>query len=584
MAVVGASQPLSTLLSAFPPPWRRIGVYAQNQPAHDVWDWQPLDSVLGGLGAGGSDPEVVDPVRVIAYRELNGAPRFDALPTSAWFDDVHTLPRAIDLGLVVATVRTLTEVFNAYRRVDQEWSSWTNYGGPGIDIVGETLPELFAPHSGSGLDVEVEVTTEGEPVVDSYMEYGWTTAGINVVTIRFTRVVPLSTSRGLLIPEDEIVELLKFRTGVLRRADGKEQRDRQRQHPRQEFEHVYKIPNELVASELRLKLANLQHRLWSVGVWEHEVYTTVDVTAGDTVLTVGPTTNFSDFRANGTCAIFIEDGPFDIRGIDSVTASTVVLSNGLQYSYPAGSRVVPLRAAWLDAEIEGARFPVGMESVPLRFEVEDNAVDLADVSAWPSYLGKVLLEGFNFQGRTAPVGLSRLFRELDGLVGKRYRESDERLSRVTGQQVFLTKTREANWNVRQLLHAIGGRHQSWYTLTFREDLRLFQKLDEDDDRLYIEYTGYSENAQGRTPFDQVRVLLKDGTTYDRGVLEFGVDPSGESETLVVDAVWPTTIEVEEVDRVMFIFKVRFDSDTIRIQHRRGGVVMRTSAPVIGVLE
>lgn len=562
--------------------WRRAALDIEDVPAGTAHEWPATTTVLGGLLAGFEDPVVVDQGTVFAEREHDGEMRSESVSTADWFEDVHTLPRAIDLGLVISTVETVVEVHNAYRRVSQDFEDWINHGGAGIDLLGESFPMSIPPNGGTGTEVRVEVTTAGDPIVDSYMEFVWG-VGTNIVTIILTRAVPLATTGGLLIPEEEIVEYLEFRTDVIAKANRREQRIKLRKNPRQVFEHVYKIPEGVVRSELDLLLAALQHRLYSVGVWEHEVALTAAAAIGDTVLSVEPT-DYSDFREGGTLAVFVEDGDYEFRSIAEITSTTITIANGLTFAFPVGARVVPMRSAFLDSELEGGRWPVNLTELAMRFEVADNDVDLADVSAFPAYRGKVLLEDYNFQRGKTPDGLVRSIVALDGEVGTRYRESDQDLSLRTRVKTFQTKTRADAWAVRRLLHALAGQLTSFYLPSFREDLEVSAPLSSGSNELYVFFAGYSTNAQGRQPFDELRIELVDGTTIDRGVVSSGVDPSGETETLVLDDVWPDDIQVEEVARISYIDKVRSVEDRIRIDHQKGGASMRVAIPVRAVLE
>lgn len=563
-------------------PGRRLLAYVVSLPSYSAHEWIAGDSVLGGLPPSFEIGEAVLPDFLFLERELSGEVRGDAVSTGVWFEDVHTLPRAIDLGLVLSTVETLVEVFNAYRRTPQTFDSFTNNGGPGIDLLGETLPTIFAAFTGSGETLTVEVTTEGDPVVDSTLIFGWT-IGNNTVTIEFTRVIPLATTRGLLIPEDRILEFLDSKTNVIEKATGREQRIKVRKNPRQLFEHQYKLNDELARSELEMKLAKNSHRLWAIGVWEHEVALAAAIAAGDTVISVGDT-SFSDFRVGGTAAVFIEDGIFDLGALDAVGANSLTFSSAIENAYPAGARVVPMRACFIDQEIGGSRWPVNLSSLNLKFEVSDNDVDLADVSGFSSFNSKVLFDGYNYQGATAQEGLARQVTSIDSGSGLRYVDSQNLFARQTGMKTFLTKGRADAWALRGVLHALAGKLTSFYLPTFREDVELSQALVTGNDKLIIVWAGYTANMAGAQPKTSLRLVLLDGTTYDRNVLSTTEAVDKTTETLVLDASWPADIAIADVDRIMFLQKTRFDTDSVRLEHRRGGRVMRSAIPTRAVLQ
>lgn len=564
------------------PSWRRAGVHVESAPSFDAYDWDGHTSALGTppLALGELDPE--DPERIIARRELDGSQSPGSVGTSVWFEDVHTLPRLLDLGLVVSTQQIAVEVHNAYRRVAQSFTAWTNNAGAGVDLLGETFPTVFGPLEGSGVDLTVEVRTEGDPIVDSTLLFVWGATGTNVVSIRFTRVLPLALGNKLLIPEDEYEEILRFKTRVLGKPTGEEQRAKLRKNPRQEFEHLYRIDEGHERAAFDLKLENLQHRLWAVGIWEHETGLTVAAPAGSTSLQVASIA-YADFRVGGTFAVFVEDEFFDIRAIVSLTEFSLEFDNPLDHSYEAGARVVPLAAARLSPIVEAVRYPVNLADVPLRFEIADNDRDLADDSGFSSLNGRVYFDGDNVQTDTNPDGVTRDFIVIDGDVGRVYLESSELFSRRGTLRTFLASDAATRWALRGALHYLAGKLRSFYAPTYRNDLLVSQTLVEDETRIFVHFAGYGANVAAAIHRRRIRIELVDGTVYHRVITGSEVSADGLFETLALDDSWPMTIEPEDVERVSFVLPMRFDTDDVRIRHRRGGTI-RVALPAKVVFE
>lgn len=576
MTITSGDFPAGYLIGA--PSWRRSGIDREH-----VQSFKGRD--LAGTPAIGGTPTEVVPSRIILEQQFNGQIVNNLVSTSVWFEDVHTLPRVMSLGLIIATIDVPAESFNAYRRASKTLQDFTNNDGPGIDYVGLTLPRVIGPLSGTGTNEKVRVDEEGPPTVDSTINFVWN-AGTNLVRITFERAIVLTTNLETLIPEDEITEFLEFKNDVLRLASGEEQRIRLRKNPRQILEHRYIVEEGLVRAKLDLKLANLQHRTWAVGVWEHEVALIVAASTSDITLEVTDT-SYSDFRAGGSLLIFVDDGVFEFQGILSVVGTTITLTGPLENPYPVGARVVPMRKGRLQRDIDGRRYPVNLTEIDLRFDVTDNDRDLADASAFASFEGRPLLDGYNFQGLTKPDGLSRDLVVLDPGSGLVYVDSDEIMSRQTTELILFAKTRADAWAIRRLLHYLGGRLVSFYLPTNREDLLVSETLVHGDDQLFIHFAGYTDNAQSRTPKDVIRLTRTNGTKLDRRVLSSVVTTDGLFETLILDALWPgpagNDIDPEDVESVMFLQKVRLDTDSVRIDHLRGGRTMRVAVPIRAVL-
>lgn len=581
MAISDDGAEIQSVYELATPSWRRVLIHVQTSPTFDVYEWLPESTVLGGLPAGFSDAENDDPSRVIAGRELNGEARDDSVSTSVWFEDVHVLPREIRLGVIGGVTDTVMEIVNAYRRTDQTWNSWTNNDGPGIDVVDEpSLPTTIAAFTQLE-DVKVRFLLEGDAVVDSTIDFTWG-VGVCPVVIEFTRVVPFATTQGVLIPEDEIDETMVFLTDVLEKA-GKEQRIRLRKNPRAILSHRYLIDDDRRRSEIDRKLAASQTAQWACPLWEHEVRLEADASAGATTITVS-STDFRDYRIGGLVLIFVPDGDYEIRTIDAKTSTTITLASGLTSSYSIGARVVPVVPARLRPNLEGVRYPVNLGELAIDFEVLDNDIDIADSSAFSSFNGKVLLDDFNAQRSTTRDGLATTFYEIDSQTGVRYITAFEPRSRNTRSKTFFAVGPEARWNVRRLLHELGGRHLSFYLPTFREDLVLADGLVTGTDKITVSWSGYLQDVNAQEPNAALRVELNDGTTYDRTILSVVESADRSTETLTLGDTWPADVAIEDVYRIMFIQKVRFDSDTIRIQHQRGGRAARFTAGVRGVLE
>jgi hypothetical protein len=581
MAIADDGAEIQSVYGLGTPSWRRISLHVETSPTFDAYEWLPESTVLGGLPGAFSDAANDDPTRVIAGRELNGQVRDDSVSTSIWFEDVHVLPRVIRPGIIGGVTDTVMELVNAYRRTDQTWNSWTNNDGPGIDIVDEpSLPTTIAAFT--QLDnVKVRFLLEGDAVVDSTIDFTWS-AGVCPVVIEFTRIVPFATSQGVLVPEDEIDESMIFLTDVLDKA-GKEQRIRLRKNPRAILSHRYLIDDDRRRSEIDRKLAAAQTAQWGCPLWEHEVRLAVAASAGSSTITVN-STEFRDYRVDGLVLIFVPDGDYEIRTINSLTSTTLTLASGLSASYPVGARVVPVVPARLRPNLEGARYPVNLGELNIDFEVLDNDVDIAETSAFSSFNGKVLLDDFNAQRTTTRDGLATTFYEVDSQTGVRYITPFEPRSRNTRSKSFFAIGPEARWNVRRLLHALGGRHISFYLPTFREDLVLSDALVSGSDKMTVFWSGYLQDVNVQEPNAALRVELNDGTTYDRTITSASEAPDQSTETLTLGDTWPSDVAIEDVARIMFLQKVRFDSDTIQIQHQRGGRAARFTAGVRGVLE
>jgi len=570
--------------------WRQLVNLENVREIKEFWDWDVAPGALGLPPLVASDFVVVTPTPTILYALHEGFVRDESSGTDTFFEDVHVVPKLLDLGFISQETAIQIEVFNAYRRTPQTLDAWTNNDGPGIDVTGlPTLPHEYERFNGSGYDVFVELTLNGDPLVNTTLDFDWDTVGTDVVKLIFSRLVPLATTRsGLLIPEAHHSEKLAFLTDILEKSTGKEQRIALRKNPRQNFGHTYKVPGEFSGSEVDILIADSQHLSWAVGVWAEEVRVTSQVSAGATVIDVVETA-YEDFRVGSAAAIYVEDEYYDMRGIEAITATTITFTTGVDNAYPVGAYVVPIRASRITQAISGARYSRNLSELSISFETKDNDIDIASTAAFNTYNGKVLLDDYNFLRGTSPSGFARRFVVIDNEVGVLQTESPWLMSKLTMQKVFMTKTNRARWEVRQLLHALRGMQISFYLPSFRDDLEVTQSIAKGSDRLRIIYVGYTNHALGNPRWDVIRMTLADGTQYIRQITgSFKITGDAEEE-LTVDAEWEDAytgvdIDVDDIERVEFVNLVRFDSDEITFTYERGSRATRIAAPVKLVLE
>ena len=103
------------------------------------------------------------------------------------------------------------------------------------------------------------------------------------------------------------------------------------------------------------------------------------------------------------------------------------------------------------------------------------------------------------------------------------------------------------------------------------------------DKLTFQNFGYNRFVQDRNPRQIIRLVLKDGTTVIRTVLS-SLEVSSTIEEITVDAVWGLDADLDEVERVDYLTKVRMDSDTVRINHKDTRGTAEITIPVKSVLE
>lgn len=492
-----------------------------------------------------------------------------------WFGLIHVFPRDINLGNILGTVQVTIDIFNA-DFVPHDYEDWTNNAGAGVSLNNPSFPHTLP--SMNGLVLTLTVTPDGPPAVDSTLVYDFDSSSILVVQpISFTRLVPI-----VFPPERKIREELSWLTDVHRSVNGKEQRVSLRKNPRQLYDLGFFREDSLERQRLENLLFDWQARLFGLPIWTDVMYLAAPVGVGESSVSVDDT-SFADMRDGGLAVIWDSEANYEVLNVDVVSAGSFTLSSTTTKAFSAGTQVYPLRTAFVESPPRIRRHPVGGANYRIRFLVSDNGANLADVSAFSAFDGKVLLDDPNFVREEVAESFDRSVQVFDGGTGLISQISLWDVSRRGSAKRFRPQNRQAMWQIRQLLHALRGRQVSFYLPTFARDLTPVTDLVSASTTLDVVNVGYSDFVGARQPKNIVRVVETDGTTTIRTVLS-SAELSEDVERLTIDTGWPSNIAVADIERIDLVEKVRFDTDTMIIIHDdfqgRGTITV----PVIAVLE
>lgn len=498
-------------------------------------------------------------------------------PGVDFYERFHVLPRSLDLGLVLSTQLIEMEVFSGFREDFSTWQDFINNAGAGIALVGApSLPVEVAPlHS---IPFQLQVSSSGPSFVDSTLDFVFD-SGIVSIPIDLERVVLLAVP-----PEVPYSEFLEWVTNVLSHSDGTEQRPSPRRYPRQFFEWDFVVEDGVQRSRLHNMLFDWQSRTFGVPIWHELTRTTQDYSAGVTSINVASTA-FADYRVGGLALIYSSETVFDVLTVNTIGPTSITFDSPTLQDHDRGALVCPLRVGVVVGEsVTGSRWPSAAASVQMQIEVTDNVVDLADDSAFPTYNSKVLVDEFNaLPGGTMSESFEQPVVRIDGEVGLIEQTSLWPNNKRVSEKTFIAQGKQRLWEVRGLLHHLRGRQVSWYLPDFSDDMVVTQDIASGSATLVIANVGYTRFVHVRQPRDVVRITFADGSVLMRAIIDAS-EVSVDEESLTLDANFPANQLAEDVVRVEFVEKVRFDSDRIRIDYRPGDHTARVSAPVRSVLE
>ena len=484
-------------------------------------------------------------------------------PGQFWFELIHYTPEEIALGNILTTVTQEVEVYNSYRGVSQTLTSVTNNAGGGITFDG--LPSLPTELGGqSGVVFDVVISVDGPPTI---------LGNINFVTDPASFSIPISGSRVVMFawePEVGIVETLEWKTDILIATDGTEQRIAWRKNPRQRIQMTVRIPDGDEQRLMATLLKGWHQRVYGVPIWWEAQTLQADAASGATTVSID--TSYADYRADGLMIIWKDPMTFDAVEIDTVNPTSLELTSPLANSYTAGETLVmPLRVAQLGSDIPMQRFLNALRDVRLDWRVRDNDVgdSFGSTTPFSTHNSKVLLDGYNVTDGILPDGLFRKIYTHDSEIGTFSQFSDWNSSVPVTAKGFYGGSRQAIWEVRQLVHALRGSQVSFYLPTFGFDLVPTEGLATSSTDLRIENIGYADYINGVEPFKSIWIELVDGTILTREIVDASVVDS-QVELLTVDAQWNSDVALADIARISLLQLVRIADDTVEIVHRYPG--------------
>jgi len=172
---------------------------------------------------------------------------------------------------------------------------------------------------------------------------------------------------------------------------------------------------------------------------------------------------------------------------------------------------------------------------------------------------------------------------LDNRTGTPLLVTDQDISRRQSSKGFITVDRESAWQVRQLLHALKGRQQSFYMPSFKNDLTAVANVNSGVFAIDVEDVQYSTLVQERQARNTIRVVLKDGTVSDPVVVTASTITAPGVDRLTVTPAINVTATVDEIERVEYVHKVRLDTDKVSMSFKDSNGNMRVGIQTKEVL-
>jgi len=495
-----------------------------------------------------------------AYPVLANGSVIAAQKAGAWVDDwyhrVHISPQRVDLGNVVSAQTTPVYLWNAWLwpRTLLEIEGL----GDGIEVLGQPTPPLVFPGL-KELTWELRVTPDGQPVLDTVLQWVFDTGPAAQLRVTATRIIPWS-----FVPDwgDAIRERLTAATDVMQSESGVSQRRQLRLAPRREFSAAMYVEGR-ERQLLDLALFGWGARVWALPIWPDMQLLQTPIIAGDDWITCS--TAMLDFRAGGLALLRGESAfAYEALEVDQGEAGGLRLKRPAQQSWPAGARLYPARPAQLLEQPALVKLTDQLVSAEVRFLVLDPC-EWSEQMPTRTYRERPVWDRLPDESEDLTHAAERLLLTLDsGMAIPLVTDTAGRSFTVLAQR-WIDKGRTERAGLRSFIYAMRGRQRVVWVPTHMDDLTIVAPVSALANTIDVAGIGYTRFSGGRPGRRDIHITLTNGTVLMRRITG-AVELSADVERLGLDAPLGIDVDPGQIMRVSWMVLCRFSDDTQELEH------------------
>lgn len=492
---------------------------------------------------------------------------------------VHVIPTFYNLGNVLQPEVRSIEVWNAWVRTAKTLASIDETDTTGLTLIepGAT-PLLYNPLASK--DYTLEISQYGPAEIDANYVFDFTSEAPELDVEGFRTVA------FMFCPQRPIREGLEFKTDIMESYDGNESRVRGRRLPRQQFEYNYIIADDAARSWAHNALAGHHGRGFGVPVWPMTRPLLADAAIGATSISVD-TTN-ADFReptvwTSELVVLWRDWDDYEIVQVASggVSPSSITLERPTEQAHGAfETSVIPMQIMYSRDPIEWQESQNNTMFLGIGWLSEEEA-DLADLSSLSTHDGIPVLAGRNFMDNRIQEKIVRKYELIDKDTGSFQVIAGRSITQIGLIKGFEPEGDADCWTMREILYGLNGKQTSFFLPSYRNDFELAVTIGAGDTVIQVTPVDYERFIETADPYGDIMIELMDGTQYFRNITF--VEPGTGTEKLTIDSNLGQEVAATEIRFFSYLYRVRFDSDKIEINHRRLSE-MSVRVPVIGVKE
>lgn len=278
------------------------------------------------------------------------------------------------------------------------------------------------------------------------------------------------------------MESLSFNTEILQSHNRTEQRiAKRRGMPDRYFSVKVILENSADINKFENRIQSSLKQQWAFPFWPVAESHSGTINAGDTSITVD--TTYAGYRMGGYAMIWEDKDTYDIVTIASFNDTTLYLNKTPNNTYTSDKYIVPViparcvsasNIAWIQ---DRAFFNI-------TFRVTD-FVDVIDYVPGMTYDNHIVLKDVPIARKGINYGYSPDIAILETGSGVFEIVSNSDYNVVSQPYTWHKESKQASWELRQLLHLINGQQKGLLVPTYRNDLQLSQAVGSGDTEIYI---------------------------------------------------------------------------------------------------
>lgn len=526
----------------------RFGAWSVLAP-HETAPWR------GRTVTGHIDGEQTDTQPIDALAASQSGSIIQTFGFAHWYERIHVIPRAIDLGNITSQQTRPILAWNAYLS-PRTLATVTGTNTEGVSLISPAEPPLsYAPLQER--TYTLQVSTDGPSELNASYEFAFGAEALTV-TITGSRVIAWAYRPDWSQP---IVERLEWATDILRAYDGTEQRVRLRQYPRRVFEFAFAAE----ASQrrgLETALYGWGARNWALPVWPDGVPITTPALSGAS--SVVADTEHRDFRVGGLLMLLADDGTNEVHEIASISSGTITIQGALARNWPTGSgQIFPVRLARQPAAQGFARFTHDFAYGRARFEaVDDN--DWPAAEAETTYLGQPVMTAPPNWIQDPALDYQRKLQEVD-FGAARSRTDESGIPDILQTHRWMLSTKAEIAQHRSWLYARAGRLSAVWLPTWADDLIVAATVSAAATTIDINAIGYARQINAAIHRRDLRIETADGSVHYRRITGAEI-LDDTTERISINAPLGALYQPEDFRKVSFMALCRLESDAAEIAY------------------